>query len=157
MFRSLALLSLLALVPAFPSFAQTGKKVTDPPKPLTDSELAEGWISLFDGETLFAKAVDDAKHLESAIDAMLGLKVFRASTDARLADHRQDPLRLVVNVAGSGLALVATSRDRPLIFLRFEAVPDGDPLHTARRRRGGWRSWDGGRYDNRFWRRPSIA
>src|SRR5437867_12788442 len=44
---------LLALVPAFPSFAQTGKKVTDPPKPLADSELADGWIALFDGETLF--------------------------------------------------------------------------------------------------------
>src|SRR5687767_5024938 len=28
-------------------------KVTDPPKPLTDAELADGWISLFDGQTLF--------------------------------------------------------------------------------------------------------
>jgi arginine decarboxylase len=55
-----------------------------------------------EGETLFAKAVDDANQLESAIDAMPGLKVFRASTDTRLADHRQDPLRLVVNVTGSG-------------------------------------------------------
>jgi hypothetical protein len=34
-------------------FAQGTKKVIDPPKPLTDAELAEGWISLFDGETLF--------------------------------------------------------------------------------------------------------
>jgi len=28
-------------------------KVTQAPKPLTDAELADGWISLFDGETLF--------------------------------------------------------------------------------------------------------
>jgi len=28
-------------------------KVADPPKPLTDAELAGGWISLFDGQTLF--------------------------------------------------------------------------------------------------------
>ncbi|MCI0359068.1 MAG: DUF1080 domain-containing protein [Planctomycetaceae bacterium] len=28
-------------------------KITDPVKPLTDSELAEGWISLFDGQTIF--------------------------------------------------------------------------------------------------------
>jgi lysine decarboxylase len=55
-----------------------------------------------EGEPLFAKAVDDAKHLETAIDAMPGLKVFRASTDTRLVDHHQDPLRLVVNVSGSG-------------------------------------------------------
>src|SRR5213595_3136574 len=33
---------------------------------------------------------------------MPGLSVFRASTDPRLADHGQDPLRLVVNVSGSG-------------------------------------------------------
>jgi arginine decarboxylase len=55
-----------------------------------------------EGEPLFAKAVDEANQLESAIDAMPGLKVFRASTDIRLADHRQDPLRLVVNVSDSG-------------------------------------------------------
>ena len=27
--------------------------VADPPKPLSDAELADGWISLFDGQTLF--------------------------------------------------------------------------------------------------------
>ena len=31
----------------------TAVRVTDPPKPLSDVELAEGWISLFDGQTLF--------------------------------------------------------------------------------------------------------
>jgi arginine decarboxylase len=55
-----------------------------------------------EGEPLFKKAVDDAKHLEAAIEAMPGLKVFRASADTRLVDHRQDPLRLVVNVSDSG-------------------------------------------------------
>src|ERR1041385_2493089 len=29
------------------------KKVTEPPKLLTDAELADGWIALFDGQTLF--------------------------------------------------------------------------------------------------------
>jgi hypothetical protein len=48
-------LVLCAVLAHFPvAFGQTSAgKVTDPPKPLTDSELAEGWISLFDGQTLF--------------------------------------------------------------------------------------------------------
>src|SRR4029079_14342550 len=57
-----------------------------------------------EGEPLFAKAADEAKAFGTTIAAMLGLKVFRASADTRLADHRQDPLRLVVNVSGSGLS-----------------------------------------------------
>ena len=32
---------------------ETTPPVTEAPKPLADSELAQGWISLFDGETLF--------------------------------------------------------------------------------------------------------
>ncbi|HEY2411351.1 MAG TPA: DUF1080 domain-containing protein [Pirellulaceae bacterium] len=36
-----------------PAPAQDGKKITQAPKPLTDAELADGWISLFDGATLF--------------------------------------------------------------------------------------------------------
>jgi arginine decarboxylase len=55
-----------------------------------------------EGESLFAKAVEQAVRLESAVDAMPGLKVFRASADRRLADHGQDPLRLVINTSGSG-------------------------------------------------------
>ncbi len=55
-----------------------------------------------EGESLFAKAVEQASRLESAIHAMPGLEVFRASADPRLVDHGQDPLRLVVNVSGSG-------------------------------------------------------
>ncbi len=55
-----------------------------------------------EGESLFAQAVDEARQLESAIDTMPGLRVFRAAGDLRLADHGQDPLRLVVNVSDSG-------------------------------------------------------
>src|SRR3954470_3240522 len=34
-------------------YGQTSdKKVTEPPKVLTDAELADGWIALFDGQTL---------------------------------------------------------------------------------------------------------
>jgi arginine decarboxylase len=55
-----------------------------------------------EGESLFAKAAEQAKRLASAIDAMPGLKVFRASADPRLDGHGQDPLRLVINVSGSG-------------------------------------------------------
>ena len=67
------------------------------------------------GESLFAEAVDEARQLESAIDAMPGLKVFRAANDSRLADHGQDPLRLVVNVSGSGWSGYEVER-----FLRTE-------------------------------------
>ncbi|MBW8885580.1 MAG: DUF1080 domain-containing protein, partial [Planctomycetia bacterium] len=30
-----------------------GNKITEAPKPLTSAELADGWIALFDGQTLF--------------------------------------------------------------------------------------------------------
>lgn len=42
---------LLAFCPA--AFAQSAKKPTDAPRLLTEQELAEGWIALFDGQTLF--------------------------------------------------------------------------------------------------------
>jgi hypothetical protein len=45
---------LLAFSWSTPAVAQTAaKKVTEPPKLLTDAELADGWIALFDGQTLF--------------------------------------------------------------------------------------------------------
>ncbi len=48
----LSLFTFLALGSVAP--AQTaGSKITAAPKPLTDAELADGWISLFDGQTLF--------------------------------------------------------------------------------------------------------
>jgi lysine decarboxylase len=56
------------------------------------------------GRELFAEAVNEARELESKIDAMPGLKVLRPESDPRLADHRRDPLRMVVDVSGTGLS-----------------------------------------------------
>ena len=42
------------------------------------------------------------RRLAAEIDAIPGMSVFRVEGDPRLADHRQDPLRLVVNVSGTG-------------------------------------------------------
>jgi lysine decarboxylase len=55
-----------------------------------------------EGRSLFAAAVDEAHRLESEIDALAGMKVLRPERDPRMADHRRDPLRLVVNVSGTG-------------------------------------------------------
>jgi arginine decarboxylase len=55
-----------------------------------------------EGRELFAAAVEDAQKLADEIDAIPGLRVFRAESDPRLVGHRQDPLRLVVNVSGTG-------------------------------------------------------
>ena len=59
------------------------------------------WLSQ-NGRELFAAALEDARKLADEIDAIPGLKVFRAENDPRLAGHRQDPLRMVVNVSGTG-------------------------------------------------------
>jgi Domain of Unknown Function (DUF1080) len=51
---SVSWLVALVLVIAQAALAQNAsKKVVDPPKVLSAAELAEGWIALFDGETLF--------------------------------------------------------------------------------------------------------
>jgi lysine decarboxylase len=55
-----------------------------------------------EGEALFAAAVEQAQELEDQIDELLGLQVFRPELDPRLTDHLRDPLRLVVNVSGTG-------------------------------------------------------
>jgi lysine decarboxylase len=55
-----------------------------------------------EGHGVFAAAVDDAHRLESEIDALSGMKVLRPERDPRMADHLCDPLRLVVNVSGTG-------------------------------------------------------
>jgi arginine/lysine/ornithine decarboxylase len=55
-----------------------------------------------EGEELFAAAVQEANALKDEIDSMQGLQVLRAESNSRLADHRLDPLRLVVNVRGAG-------------------------------------------------------
>ncbi|MCC6493484.1 MAG: arginine decarboxylase [Pirellulales bacterium] len=55
-----------------------------------------------EGRALFAEAVSAAQRLIRDIDALPGLKVLSTAGDGRLADHRQDPLRLVINVAAAG-------------------------------------------------------
>jgi lysine decarboxylase len=55
-----------------------------------------------EGRKLFATAVEEALRLESEIESLPGLQVFRPENDPRLASHRRDPLRLVVNVSGTG-------------------------------------------------------
>ncbi len=55
-----------------------------------------------EGRELFASAVEEAQRLEGAIDAIPGLQVLRPENEPRLAGHRRDPLRLVVNVSGTG-------------------------------------------------------
>jgi arginine/lysine/ornithine decarboxylase len=54
------------------------------------------------GNQLFAEAVADARRLEQQIERLPGLSVMRPENDLRMAGHRRDPLRLVVNVAGTG-------------------------------------------------------
>jgi arginine/lysine/ornithine decarboxylase len=55
-----------------------------------------------EGRELFAAAVENARKLADEIDSIPGLKVLRAENDTRLAEHRLDPLRMVVNVSGTG-------------------------------------------------------
>jgi lysine decarboxylase len=55
-----------------------------------------------DGTRLFAEAVEVALGLEEEIERLPGLRVLRPERDQRMADHRRDPLRLVVDVAGTG-------------------------------------------------------
>jgi lysine decarboxylase len=55
-----------------------------------------------EGRSLFAKAIDEAHGIENVIDALPGMKVLRPERDPRMADHLCDPLRLVVNVSGTG-------------------------------------------------------
>jgi arginine decarboxylase len=55
-----------------------------------------------EGERLFADAVRETHELEAQIDLLPGLRALRPESDPRLAGHRRDPLRLVVNVTESG-------------------------------------------------------
>jgi lysine decarboxylase len=54
------------------------------------------------GEALFRDAVAEAEQLADTIDAIRGCRVMRPERDLSLAGHLRDPLRLVVNVAGTG-------------------------------------------------------
>jgi lysine decarboxylase len=55
-----------------------------------------------EGAALFREAVADADVLASEFNVLRGLSVLEVERDPRLAGHRRDPLRLVVNVAGAG-------------------------------------------------------
>jgi lysine decarboxylase len=55
-----------------------------------------------EGHSLFAAAVEEAHRLENEIDELAGMKVLRPECDPRMAGHQLDPLRLVVNVSGTG-------------------------------------------------------
>jgi arginine decarboxylase len=68
-----------------------------------------------EGRELFADAVGEARKLETEIDSMPGLRVLRPEADARLAGHRRDPLRLVVDTSGTGWTGYEVER-----FLRTE-------------------------------------
>jgi lysine decarboxylase len=54
------------------------------------------------GRELFAQAVDVAQSLTASINSLAGLAVLDPAADPRLAGHKRDPLRLVINVAGAG-------------------------------------------------------
>jgi arginine decarboxylase len=68
---------------------------------LASLDVMRRWMAR-EGRELFAGAVDEARHLEDEIDDLLGMAVLRPEIDPRLSDHRRDPLRLVVNVSGTG-------------------------------------------------------
>jgi lysine decarboxylase len=68
---------------------------------LASLDVMRRWLRR-EGEALFAAAIEQARQLENEIDDLLGLQVFRTELDPRLTDHLRDPLRLVVNVSGTG-------------------------------------------------------
>ncbi len=68
---------------------------------LASLEVTRRWLWR-EGRELFATAVDAAKALEEEIDAIEGTQVFRPKQDSRLVNHERDPLRLVVDVSGTG-------------------------------------------------------
>jgi arginine/lysine/ornithine decarboxylase len=68
---------------------------------LASLDVQRRWLSQ-SGRALFAEAVRHAQQLSEEIDAIPGMRVLRAEADSRLAGHRLDPLRMVVNVNGTG-------------------------------------------------------
>jgi lysine decarboxylase len=73
-----------------------------------------------EGRALFAAAVKDAQALTDEINRLPGLHVMSVADDARLAGHRRDPLRLVINVAGAGW----TGYDAELLLRERYTVED---------------------------------
>jgi arginine decarboxylase len=68
---------------------------------LASLDVVRRWLWR-EGKELFAAAVDEARQLEDAIDEIEGMHVLRPENVPQLAGHRRDPLRLVVNVIGTG-------------------------------------------------------
>jgi arginine decarboxylase len=73
-----------------------------------------------EGVELFAQAVGEAERLTEQINQLPGLRVLSTTDDPRLAGHRRDPLRLVINVAGAGW----TGYDAELLLRQEYKVED---------------------------------
>jgi lysine decarboxylase len=72
------------------------------------------------GRQVFSQATQSANRLKDHIETLPGLQVLRPERDPRLADHRCDPLRLVVNVANAGW----TGYDVELLLRREFRIED---------------------------------
>jgi lysine decarboxylase len=81
---------------------------------LASLDVMRRWLAR-EGHALFQQAVDDAHRLQDEINALPGMRVFETAGDPRLAGHRRDPLRVVVNVSGTGWSGYEVER-----FLRNE-------------------------------------
>ncbi|HEX4413563.1 MAG TPA: aminotransferase class I/II-fold pyridoxal phosphate-dependent enzyme [Lacipirellulaceae bacterium] len=68
---------------------------------LASLDVQRRWLAR-EGCALFAEAEAAAKRLRREIGAIHGMRVFGIEGNATLAGHRVDPLRLVVNVTGTG-------------------------------------------------------
>lgn len=68
---------------------------------LASLDVMRRWLAR-DGRQLFAAAVDEARQLEETIDSIPGFRVMRPENEPRLAGHLRDPLRMVVDVSGTG-------------------------------------------------------
>jgi lysine decarboxylase len=68
---------------------------------LVSLDVNRRWMAE-EGMKLFAQAVNDARELTEEVNRLPRLHVLDVADDPRLAGHRRDPLRLVINVAGAG-------------------------------------------------------
>jgi lysine decarboxylase len=68
---------------------------------LASLDVMRRWMAR-EGRELFDAAVMEARRVEDAIDSLPGMKVFQVGGNPRLSGHRCDPLRLTVNVSGTG-------------------------------------------------------
>lgn len=68
---------------------------------LASLDVMRRWMAR-EGRELFAESVKEASRIVEEIEALPGMNVFRCEGDPRLAGHRCDPLRVVVNVSGTG-------------------------------------------------------